>query len=290
MTIDYKQLQTLVKEAMFTGGGINEPSAPAVPHRMPAADNDEKEQDKGDPKANNLYEVALTAREATEKLVEALDEPIYDDAYEHAFKASACLRKALNSLEDSGAHPMPDQRVVAPAKSQQPYGMGGSGGMNSYSMGYGDFGGGVGLEENIGEELTPEVKEIVGRIQDLTDEETKELMTVLSGVTSGIELDEQEQEDSLKGFGTGTVSKSAQAKAELEKSKQIASGDALDDVDTRERAMLLQIEKILTDVAEKDDLAKYRPAIEQMLKRLIASASKRAAAQAKQLQAKLNKQ
>ena len=28
MSIDYKQLKGLVKEAMFTGGGINEPSAP----------------------------------------------------------------------------------------------------------------------------------------------------------------------------------------------------------------------------------------------------------------------
>ena len=147
MTIDYKQLQTLVKEAMFTGGGINEPSAPeGVPHRMPAADTDEKEQDKGDPEANRLYDIALTAREAAEKLVEALDEPIYDDAYEHAFKASACLRKALNSLEGAGAHPMPDQRVVAPDKEQQPYGTGG--GMNYYSMGYAGVGDmGAGLEE-----------------------------------------------------------------------------------------------------------------------------------------------
>ena len=182
-----------------------------------------------------MYEIALVAREATEKLVEALDEPIYDGAYEHAFKASACLRKALNDLEAAGAHPMPDQRVVAPSKSQQPYGTGGSNAMNAYSMGYADFGGGVGLEE---------------------------------------------QDDTLKGFGTSVVSKSAQAKAELEKSKQIASGDALEDVDTRERAMLLQIEKILTDVAEKDDLSKYRPVIQQMLKRLIASSSKRAAADA----------
>lgn len=148
MSIDYKQLEQLVKEAMFTGGGINEPSAPeGVPHRMPAADNDEKEQDKGDPKANKLYEVALVAREAAEKLVEALDEPIYDDAYEHAFKASACLRRALNSIEQSGAHPMPDQRVVAPSVDQQPYGGGGA--MNYNSMGYADFGGeGAGLEEN----------------------------------------------------------------------------------------------------------------------------------------------
>ena len=28
MSVDYNQLKALVKEAMFTGGGINEPSAP----------------------------------------------------------------------------------------------------------------------------------------------------------------------------------------------------------------------------------------------------------------------
>tara|TARA_R110002096_G_scaffold123829_1_gene267772 strand:- start:2661 stop:3341 length:681 start_codon:yes stop_codon:yes gene_type:complete len=147
MSIDYKQLQLLVKEAMFTGGGINEPSAPeGVPHRMPAADKDTPEQYKGDPEANNLYDLALTAREATEQLVEALDAPIYDDAYEQAFKASACLRKALNSLEGSGAHPMPDQRVVAAPEYQQRYN-GGSGGdyAGGGMMGMGgDYGG---LEE-----------------------------------------------------------------------------------------------------------------------------------------------
>ena len=232
MTIDYKQLQTLVREAMFTGGGINEPSAPeGVPHRMPAADTETPEQDKGDPEANNLYDLALVAREATEKLVEALDEPIYDGAYEHAFKASACLRKALNSLEDAGAHPMPDQRVVAPAKSQQPYGTGGSGAMNYYSMGYADFGGGVGLEE-------------------------------------------QEQENALKGFGTGMVTQQTQAKGELEKSRAIAKGDTLGGVDNRERSMLVQIEKILTDIAEKDNLMKYRPALQNVLKNLLKVSAK----------------
>ena len=147
MTIDYKQLQLLVKEAMFTNGGINEPSAPeGVPHRMPAADKDTPEQYKGDPEANNLYDLALTAREATEQLVEALDAPIYDDAYEQAFKASACLRKALNCLEGSGAHPMPNQRVVASPEYQQKYN-GGSGGdyAGGGMMGMGgDYGG---LEE-----------------------------------------------------------------------------------------------------------------------------------------------
>ena len=224
MTIDYKQLEALVREAMFTGGGINEPSAPeGVPHRMPAADNDEKEQDKGDPEANRLYDVALAAREAAEKLVEALDEPIYDDAYEHAFKASACLRKALNSLEGSGAHPMPDQRVVAPDKEQQPFGMGG--GMDYYSMGYAGVGDmGAGLEE---------------------------------------------QESALKGFGSTRVTKQAQAKGELARSKAIAKGDTLDGVDNRERGLLVQIEKILTDIAEKDDLVKYRSALQTVLKNLL---------------------
>ena len=231
MTIDYKQLQTLVKEAMFTGGGINEPSAPeGVPHRMPAADDNDKEQDMGDPKANHLYDIALAAREAAEKLVVALDEPIYDDAYEHAFKASACLRKALNSLEGSGAHPMPNQRVVAPDKEQQPYGMGSSGAMDYYTMGYAGAGDmGAGLEE---------------------------------------------QETALKGFGAGMVTQQAQAKAELEKSKAITKGDTLGGVDNKERGMLVQIEKILTDIAEKDDLIKYRSGLETVLRNLLKISAK----------------
>ena len=119
MTIDYDQLKLFVQEAMFTGGGINEPSAPkGVPHRMPAADQADKQQDMGDPEANALYAVALTAREATEELVKSLDEPVYDGAYEQAFKASAFLRRALNELEMAGAHPMPTQRVVAPPRDQ----------------------------------------------------------------------------------------------------------------------------------------------------------------------------
>jgi hypothetical protein len=183
MTIDYKQLEALVKEAMFTGGGINEPSAPeGVPHRMPAADTDEKEQDKGDPEANHLYDVALTAREATEKLVEALDEPIYDDAYEHAFKASACLRKALNSLEAAGAHPMPDQRVVAPDKEQQPYGMGSSGAMDYYTMGYAGIGDlGAGLEEQVETELSKDVMDAVEAVEALTDEKKRQFIAYIIG-------------------------------------------------------------------------------------------------------------
>jgi hypothetical protein len=123
MSIDYEQLKDFVKEAMFTGGGINEPSAPeGIPIRTPSSDISGREQDMGDPKANKLYDAALKAREATEQLVEKLDEPIYDAAYENAFKASACLRRVLNNLKESGAHPMPDQEVVPPPSKQQKYG------------------------------------------------------------------------------------------------------------------------------------------------------------------------
>lgn len=122
MSVDYKQLKEFVAEAMFTGGGINEPSAPKdIPHRMPSGDRYGKEQEMGDPEANQLYEIALAAREAAEALVEALDDPIFDGAYEFAFKASASLRRALNSIEEQGAHPMPWQRVVAPPAGRQKY-------------------------------------------------------------------------------------------------------------------------------------------------------------------------
>jgi len=121
MSVDYEQLRLYVLEALAVDGpsGMMVPSAPAgVPHRMPAA---EPSKEEGDPRANNLYDVALVARETTEKLVEALDEPIFDEAYEFAFKASAALRRVLNSLERAGAKPTPQQRVVAPGPGQQKY-------------------------------------------------------------------------------------------------------------------------------------------------------------------------
>ena len=151
MTINYKQLKDLVLQELVGDGpgGMMGASAPAgIPHRMPAADPPEKEQDMGDDDANKLYEVALTAREATEQLVEALDEPIYDGAYEHAFKASAALRRCLNELIGVGAHPMPDQRVVASPKYQQKYAGQGRNNAGDFAGGAGGgFGMGMGMQE-----------------------------------------------------------------------------------------------------------------------------------------------
>ena len=227
MSVNYEQLKLLVKEAMFTGGGINEPSAPeGIPHRMPAAEPSDKEQDQGNEKANELYAKALTAREAAAQLVEALDEPIYDDAYEHAFKASACLRRALNSLEGSGAHPMPQQRVVAPPKWQQKYGAGSNAG---------DYAGGGMLGTGMGSTLG------------------------MGGL--------QEQED-VK-LGTKTMSKAAQAQSEKDRGAMIGKGDVLRGVDNRERAILADVEKVLTQVADTDDLIKYRPMLQAFLKKVL---------------------
>jgi hypothetical protein len=123
--------------------------------------------------------------------------------------------RALNSLESTGAHPMPWQQVVAPPRDEQPYGSGGEG----------DYAGG-GM-------LGPALEE-----QDATN---------------------------LKGFGTGTVTQSSQAKATREKGQAIGSGEVLQGVDNRERKILLQIEELLTQVADQVDLVKYRPLLQSFL-------------------------
>ena len=218
MTVDYKQLKKLVLQELATDGpgGVMAPSAPRdVPLRMPAAGTDTPEQDQGDSKANEMYDIALVAREAAEELVEALDEPIFDAAYEHAFKASASLRRALNSLEETGAHPMPDQRVVPPPPRKQKY-----------------FGGSMG-----------------GYAGDA------------ASADGGI----QEAPEELKGFGVGTVTQSVHGQKTKTKGAEVAGGKVLQGVDVRERKILLQIEDILTDVADKVDLVKYRPLLTAFL-------------------------
>ena len=176
MSIDYKQLQALVKEAMFTSGGINEPSAPeGIPHRMPAGDSGDRQQDMGDPKANKLYALALTAREAAEQLVEGLDEPIFDSAYEQAFKASACLGRALVNIQESGAHPMPIQQVVPPPPDQQKYSSGGG----DFAGGSAGVGFGGGLEEMVTGQESSQAKSLFTDFNKMTVEQQAELISML---------------------------------------------------------------------------------------------------------------
>ena len=83
----------------------------------------------------------------------------------------------------------------------------------------------------------------------------------------------KEEIDDIK-LGKARLTKSSQAKAEKDRAKDIASGKTLDGVDTRERGMIQDIEKILTQVAEADDLNKYRQLLQNLLARIRNHASK----------------
>jgi len=118
-------IKTFVKQALLQeiDGGIMDPGmVPFVPHRQPAADTAPLEDEEEPLEVDKKYDVALDAREATERLIMALDSAIYDAPYEHAFKATMSLRDALNSLEGLGAQPSAEDRVVAPLKDEQPMG------------------------------------------------------------------------------------------------------------------------------------------------------------------------
>ena len=54
--------------------------------------------------------------------MKALENPIYDEPYEHAFKATSSLRDALNALIGEGAEPIRKDHIVAPLPSEQPVG------------------------------------------------------------------------------------------------------------------------------------------------------------------------
>ena len=127
-----KTLKKLVEQTLNeleggTGGGspsagiLDPDSGPFVPHAMGASNpSDEPVEDPKADKADKFYKLALVAREATEVLVAAIDDPIFDEAYEHAFKATHSLREVLNSLIDSGARPEPEEMVVpGPARLQK---------------------------------------------------------------------------------------------------------------------------------------------------------------------------
>ena len=228
MAIDYNQLKEFVREAMVHDGpgGSMAPSAPEVPHRMPAANPAPQE---GDETANKLYYVALDAREATEKLVEALDDPLFDAAYENAFKASANLRKVLNILEDAGARPPSYDRVVAPPRSTQKYATASSGP---------SFGGGDSAAMGM-----------VGALEEAEEGE-----------------EEESAEKAIGAIGTGTVTQQAQAQEKKKSAAAIAAGKELSGVDGKERNMLQQVEGLLTTVAEEIDMTIYKPLFKNFFK------------------------
>ena len=114
-------IESELNELLGPDGGIMDPNmVPFVPHREPASDPPIGKASEND-EATRLYRIALVAREATEELIVALEDPIYDDAYEGAYKATMSLRQVLNALKEKGAEPTAEEEVVAPPKGEQPW-------------------------------------------------------------------------------------------------------------------------------------------------------------------------
>jgi len=80
--------------------------------------------------------------------------------------------------------------------------------------------------------------------------------------------EEQEATPQRQALGTQTVSKSKQASLAQQKGKAIASGDALGGIDNRERAIMVDLEKIIAAIAEKDDLIKYKSALQAVVDKI----------------------
>ena len=122
-----KTIKTLVEEtlnefSLNPGSRVEPDMVPFVPHSMWASNpSDEEVESPRSDRANELYKLAFAAREATELLTREIQDPIFDEAYEHAFKATTCLRNVLNNLIEMGAAPDPDEMVVAPRAGQQKY-------------------------------------------------------------------------------------------------------------------------------------------------------------------------
>mgnify|MGYP003990520049 CR=1 FL=1 len=72
-------------------------------------------------------------------------------------------------------------------------------------------------------------------------------------------------------LGSNSISRSTQAAAQKKRAKDISSGASLGGITNKERAILQDIEKFLTKIAEKDDLAKYKGALQAILKKMMGS-------------------
>jgi hypothetical protein len=93
----------------------------------------------------------------------------------------------------------------------------------------------------------------------------KELIQEQINELAGAPTQGEEPEAAPKRLGAQSISKAQHAKAELEKSKGIQKGDVAAQVTNKERAILQDVEKLLTAIAEKDDLIKYKGALQQVV-------------------------
>jgi len=69
-------------------------------------------------------------------------------------------------------------------------------------------------------------------------------------------------------LGAKAVSKSKQAMFSREKAKGISSGEQLSGIEPPERSIMVDLEKIIAAIAEKDNLIKYKSVLQTVVNRL----------------------
>lgn len=113
------------------------------------------------------------------------------------------------------------------------------------------------------------MKHLAGKHPDLNAKQIGEIyklykddVDIDSAVRQVVGIDEAER------FGAGSVSRSAQATMARQKGKDIASGTALSGIDNRERAIMVDLEKIIAAIAEEDDLVKYKSQLQAVVDRI----------------------
>jgi|TARA_R110000824_G_scaffold382288_1_gene575450 hypothetical protein len=102
-------------------------------------------------------------------------------------------------------------------------------------------------------------------LKGLIQEQINELSSAQREAEGAFGADKEASLADTKSLGSATMTKAQHAKAELEKSKGIQKGDVAAQVTNKERAILQDIEKLLTAIAEKDDLIKYKGTLQQVV-------------------------
>jgi len=84
---------------------------------------------------------------------------------------------------------------------------------------------------------------------------------------AGMNEQEEEELDQTR-LGARTMTRSAQATASREKAQAVASGEELSGIDPKERAILTDLDKVMSAIAEKDDLVKYKAILQNVVNQL----------------------
>jgi len=113
------------------------------------------------------------------------------------------------------------------------------------------------------------MKHLAGKHPDLNAKQIGEIYKLYK---DGVDIDAAvsqvasvEEQDRI---GSSGISRQDQATMARQKGKDIASGDTLSGVNNRERAIMVDLEKVIAAVAEEDDLVKYKSVLQSVVDKI----------------------